>query len=783
MVAAGLEGCQWNSELYQAYVNEKNGNIESCYGACYVSLDQDKCQKHEGEWIAEKCEILNNGDVDNTNSDSIKDLASCRNAGGVWSEAYCQIDLNHKDKCTAAGGEWAEYHMLDLGDGLYIRKITHEDNSEQFICGSYALVITNHQNASSCKQEDIDKFIQSQKYLICPVGTTCQLAYQQEIESEDNEQNEENINSKENLVAICSSCPQNSIMCRNAQGEFVCTYIESDAENCGECGNKCEDGYSCAGGECKADMCANPNVKCGVADDGVTLKCHSANDHCGATCENGKIKGGERCVTNASCRSNVDGNKCECDTDYYPVMENGKIVKCVNPSNDSNYCGIKPEKLETNNTNFCGNNEYCNNGVCTCNQNYIKCYDECIRPETDNHYCGAKGNCQDNDPNSENYQGEKCGVGSVCNHGVCECDIESGYVNCSGKCIKPNDSSTCVEFVDGGECQIRNCSSFNGICKSYNEFYRCECREGLVLCGETCIDPQTDNQYCGASGLCNSEDDLKNFSGKNCKNNLNAPLCANGDCTANCPGGQNVCDGSCVDFSSDVLNCGKCGNSCNKYDNGIGECKDGCSLKGCMEGYSNCDDNDANGCEINSDTDVNNCGVCKHKCELANTAISKCELGICEVKDCQDDYGNCDGDSNNGCETAINVDVDNCGSCFNKCAFDNGIPKCESGVCKLDICELNYGNCDGESINGCEHLLGQSNDNCGCGERCESGKVCNGGRCCYPTDTRVEPEITSKADCCNPDDHVWHKSSSCNKNEGCFACSVTNPGREKPGGV
>lgn len=837
MVAAGLEGCQWNSELYQAYVNEKDGNVEVCNGACDVSLNQEDCQKFEGQWIAAKCDILNDGDVDNTNSDAINDLASCRTAGGVWSEAYCQIELNNREKCDAVRGNWAEYHMLDLGNGLYIRKITHEDNSEQFICGSYALVITNHQNASSCKQEDIDKFIQSQKYLICPVGTTCQLAYQQEIESEDNEQNEENINSKENLVAICSSCPQNSIMCRNTQGEFVCTYIESDAENCGECGNKCEDGYSCAGGECvetevEIYICPDDTQQCGVYEDGKP-KCYNfsspkycnprcdedeflyetcgdaeicedkqckclyaatdgdatgactvendtqtrclnpaSNESCGATgCnDNGMI-----CPNNALCKPNDSSDKpsfeCKCNDGFLKVTEDGKM-RCVNSMVDSKYCGLNQNEVDSGMTHYCPDNSHCSYGICECNEYYISCDGQCIRPELSNDYCGAKGLCNNPDANSDNFRGKVCLAGTICETGVCICDERAGYISYEGKCVHPSHAKTCgatQTFI--GE----DCTSFNGTCELQDsQKYACDCPDGLLKCsiGDAsgskyeCIDPKSNNEHCGAKGSCIGDDETAlDFAGVTC--GIDVPICYNSSCTVNCPSGQVVCDGKCVDPNEYHINmeCTACQDEyCYLGEQGEGTKFDYRLCKTFDDSNKLNSVNHCGGCVPvssadmgNQNSDNDNVELIGQVCQGGKLCTSESDKFICA---CPKGTIECNGRCVNSNDVNVNLECTNCleGYCYLGEVDDLGNPvKFNETLCKYPndsellfslgmsecrVCDVFHMNVNNDWKDGCEIDTRTDVNHCGtadlyvnCQETLQyvSGIACMNSVCNYGT--------------------------------------------------
>lgn len=74
------------------------------------------------------------------------------------------------------------------------------------------------------------------------------------------------------------------------------------------------------------------------------------------------------------------------------------------------------------------------------------------------------------------------------------------------------------------------------------------CANGLVWCGQTCVDLSSDPANCGYCGtLCGQ-----------------AEWCLGGACieTDNCPAGMTSCAGECFDLSSDFGNCGACGMAC-----------------------------------------------------------------------------------------------------------------------------------------------------------------------------------------------------------------------------
>jgi hypothetical protein len=74
---------------------------------------------------------------------------------------------------------------------------------------------------------------------------------------------------------------------------------------------------------------------------------------------------------------------------------------------------------------------------------------------------------------------------------------------------------------------------------------------GLIACSGNCIDPLTNNQFCGASGDC-----LGVNAGLTCSG---GQTCTGGIC---CNPGEVNCSGQCVDVSTDINHCGACGNKC-----------------------------------------------------------------------------------------------------------------------------------------------------------------------------------------------------------------------------
>lgn len=196
-----------------------------------------------------------------------------------------------------------------------------------------------------------------------------------------------------------------------------------------------------------------------------------------------------------------------------------------------------------------------------------------------------------------------------------------------------------------------------------------------------------------------------------------------------CPSGQTLCGSTCFDLQTSQANCGTCGDTCS-LAHATSACTSGsCTISSCSSGYGNCDGNATNGCETNLNTSLSNCGSCGNVCSPAN-ATPGCVAGSCTIVSCSAGFKDCDENPNNGCETAIENNPNNCGSCGNVCPSGaNSTAVCSLAVCGL-ICNPGFGDCDGNPSNGCETSLESNPNNCGtCGNACVSGHLCLSGVC------------------------------------------------------
>ncbi len=94
----------------------------------------------------------------------------------------------------------------------------------------------------------------------------------------------------------------------------------------------------------------------------------------------------------------------------------------------------------------------------------------------------------------------------------------------------------------------------------------------------------------------------------------------------------------------------------------------------CEAGGTFCGDEE--GCK-NLPTDLTNCGMCGKTCAPVAAATVSCAAGKCEFK-CNAGRDDCDMSEANGCETLLNTDENNCGTCGKKCLATE---LCTAGTC------------------------------------------------------------------------------------------------------
>lgn len=256
------------------------------------------------------------------------------------------------------------------------------------------------------------------------------------------------------------------------------------------------------------------------------------------------------------------------------------------------------------------------------------------------------------------------------------------------------------------------------------------CGPGQMLCGDACVETMTSAAHCGACGRACAV--------PNATPRCTAGVCGIGSCAtgfADCDrGAANGCE---VNANTDVGNCGACGTRCS-FPNGAAACIGGrCALSACNTGFANCNAMSADGCETNLQANVQHCGRCGNACIAPAGRTPVCVAGVCDsvAGICPRGTADCDGNAANGCETNTLSSATSCGGCGISCARANATSTCSSGVCTAPVCTSPFLNCDANGANGCEVSPTTDVTNCGsCGNYCRmvpgvGTASCTAGQC------------------------------------------------------
>jgi hypothetical protein len=150
----------------------------------------------------------------------------------------------------------------------------------------------------------------------------------------------------------------------------------------------------------------------------------------------------------------------------------------------------------------------------------------------------------------------------------------------------------------------------------------------------------------------------------------------------------------------------------------------------CPRGTDECDGNTDDACETNLLMSAENCGACGRACDLSH-AEARCAGGACQIAECLDPWIRCNTDDDDGCEVNSSTDAQNCGGCGMVCTSLHGSPSCVNSRCVIE-CADGFGDCDKDARTGCETVLTDV-DNCGaCDRKCpdtQGEPYCVDGEC------------------------------------------------------
>lgn len=165
-----------------------------------------------------------------------------------------------------------------------------------------------------------------------------------------------------------------------------------------------------------------------------------------------------------------------------------------------------------------------------------------------------------------------------------------------------------------------------------------------------------------------------------------------------CPEGQRLCDGVCVDLQTNTAHCGACSNACAAAES----CEDGaCS---CRDGFTRCED-----VCVDLGSDPDHCGACATVCATEQ---------VCSSGSCGDGCAAGETECDRAC-VDLDTNVLHCGACDRACASGQS---CAAGEC---TCGSGGRLCGGVCVN-----VATDPSNCGgCAVRCAEGETCRAGVC------------------------------------------------------
>src|SRR5262245_3733160 len=173
--------------------------------------------------------------------------------------------------------------------------------------------------------------------------------------------------------------------------------------------------------------------------------------------------------------------------------------------------------------------------------------------------------------------------------------------------------------------------------------------------------------------------------------------CGSGDDCAPIGGKPALCcSGKCTDRYNDPNHCGACGTTCDAVPNANSGCVNGtCGVSSCKAGFGDCDGKPANGCESDVTGDINHCGACDTPCRKPPNSTVAGSAGK-SASECVMNFADCDGNAMNGCETSTDTNAMNCGACGKACpALPNAATvACSAGTCIVETCKPNFADCN-----------------------------------------------------------------------------------------
>jgi Cys-rich repeat protein len=377
----------------------------------------------------------------------------------------------------------------------------------------------------------------------------------------------------------------------------------------------------------------------------------------------------------------------------------------------------------------CGDGGVCelDAGVCVACLGDPDCHDP-MRPRCDLH----TSRCEPCLPAPQSRPGD-CPVGNYCDGAGGDGGADYACVpGCAvdSDCPTPDGGSDADGGYRGTYCEAARHQCVVG-CDIPGSCGACGnlCQAGWSCCNNTCSNPIVDVANCGGCGIVCAL--------PHATPTCVARACAVGSCDpawADCNGRAQ--DGCEVEIDNNINDCGQCGHGCSVM-HATPNCVNGqCGIDTCISPWADCNGRVTDGCETQvGGSDVTNCGACGLHCSNNNIVTLSCTAGVCDGA-CVAGTADCNHDkATDGCEVQTQVDPANCGSCGAACSPNHvSSPSCAGGVCN-GACDPGYSDCNMNlASDGCEVNTLTDKANCGgCGAACSMNNMatvaCTNGAC------------------------------------------------------
>ncbi|MBN2693455.1 hypothetical protein JXR93_02230 [bacterium] len=350
-----------------------------------------------------------------------------------------------------------------------------------------------------------------------------------------------------------SNCDENGLVCKRGvciEESDICNGI--DCSNHGYCieysGSPkciCDSGYIESGLECVEST--NPCDYCDYWEVCIENECFLGENRCniGSDCQNGMLcnsehycvypdlcenfscEGNSHCETidnepSCVCDSGYVGENCsQCDENYY-MNTTGVCCENICTLNeikcDDSDLGVGRRCAEQNgcikwtrasDCNYDSTNKICeivnDDFACVCDSDYITTSDNACTPSCSIEECSEHGVCDDSsgyalcscvDNGLTHYYGEQCELS--CQQ---ECDI-ANLKRCNPENqfqieLCSEDSNGCRKWISDELCDGES----HFICEESSGDVLCSCIENYSLCGENCVNKDSDINNCGDCGV------------------------------------------------------------------------------------------------------------------------------------------------------------------------------------------------------------------------------------------------------------------------------------------